>query len=293
MTKNLSPLRYPGGKNKVYNYIKYVIQKNKNTSYIEPFAGGAAIAIKLLLRNEVNRIFLNDFDPAIYCFWYSSIFYTEEFIQLIESTPINMEIWYMQSEVQKNKEQLNPSDKSDCLKLGFSTFFLNRTNRSGILKAGVIGGKDQSGNYKMDCRFNKEDLIERIQLIARHRNSIYLYNLDAIDFIEQVIKKTRNSLTFFDPPYYEKGPVLYTNFYKHKDHVELANVIHSQMKNRYWLLTYDTAPQIQDIYKDFNLKSLEYYLNYSVSTPTKGKEFMYFSKKLNPGNYNKFLKISL
>lgn len=287
-----SPLRYPGGKNKVYSYIKHIIKINSLTSYIEPFAGGAAIAIKLLLRNEVKQIYLNDFDPSIYSFWKSAIFHTDDFVDLVINTPITMEEWHKQTDIQKGKLQFNLTDKNDCLKLGFSTFFLNRTNRSGILKAGVIGGKKQNGNYKMDCRFNKDNLIERIQLIAKRRDSIHLYNLDAVDFIEQVIKKTRNSLTFFDPPYYDKGPALYTNFYEHKDHVELAKSINYKMKNRYWLLTYDTAPQIQCIYKPFNLKSLEYYLNYSVSRPTKGKEFMYFSHKLNPGDYNSYLKIA-
>ncbi|MUV06844.1 DNA adenine methylase [Planococcaceae bacterium Storch 2/2-2] len=292
MSVNLSPLRYPGGKNKVYSYIKHLVEINSLTSYIEPFAGGAAIAIKLILRDEVKRIYLNDFDPSIYCFWKSAIFYTDDFVDLITNTPINMDEWHKQVDIQKEKMKLNPSDKNDCLTLGFSTFFLNRTNRSGILKAGVIGGKKQNGNYKMNCRFNKENLIRRIRLIATKRDSIFLYNLDAIQFINQVIKKTRNSLTFFDPPYYDKGPALYTNFYEHQDHVHLANSINENMKNRYWLLTYDTAPQIQNIYEPFHLKFLEYYLNYSVSRPTKGKEFMYFSKKIDAGSYQDYLKVA-
>ena len=292
MKKNLSPLRYPGGKNKLYNFIQQLIISNRSTSYIEPFAGGAAIALKLLLKNDVNRIFLNDYDVSIYSFWKSAIFYTEDFIQLIRDTPINMEIWYQQSEIQKRKLNFSLKKKKDCLTLGFSTFFLNRTNRSGILKAGVIGGKNQDGNYKMDCRFNKEDLIRRIELISGKRDSIFLYNLDAIDFIDKVIKKTRNSLVFFDPPYYKKGPALYTNFYKHENHIELANALRYKMNNRNWLLTYDTAPEIKEIYKSLNLNSIEYYLNYSISNPKVGREFMYFSKKLNVENYKDFLRVT-
>lgn len=292
MKKNLSPLRYPGGKNKIYDYIQHLIIQNETTSYIEPFAGGAAIALKLLLKNDVKRIFLNDYDISIYSFWKAAIFYTDDFVQLIKETPITMEIWIQQTKIQKNKLNFNPNKKSDCLTLGFSTFFLNRTNRSGILKAGVIGGKNQNGNYKMDCRFNKEDLIQRIQLIASKRNSIFLYNLDAIDFIDKVIKKTRNSLVFFDPPYYQKGPALYTNFYEHEDHLKLADAINHKMNNRNWLLTYDVASQIKEIYKPLKLRSIEYYLYYSISNPKVGKEFMYFSKNLKIGEYDKFLDVT-
>ncbi len=113
--------------------------------------------------------------------------------------------------------------KENLLNLGFSTLFLNRTNRSGIIKAGVIGGKEQKGEYKLDCRFNKADIIQKIRYIAAHKNDIVLYNLDTEDLIRNVINNLEHkSFIFFDPPYYNKGATLYTNFYKHEDHVSLA-----------------------------------------------------------------------
>lgn len=278
-----SPLRYPGGKNKTYNYVKHLCEMNDLTTYIEPFAGGAAVALRLLINKDVNRIIINDYDRSIYAFWNTIKNHSEEFINRIIETPINMDEWYKQKDVQLNK------DSADEIDLAFSTFFLNRTNRAGILKAGVIGGKNQNGNYKMDCRFNKDALIKRIELIATHSEQIHVCNLDAKDFIMKEVKKTRKSLTFFDPPYYKKGPDLYTNFFEHDDHVELAKVIHKQMRNRYWILTYDIADEIENMYNTYDTK--KYYLNYSIAKPTKGQEFMFFSNKINKGSIYNYLNV--
>lgn len=286
---NLSPLRYPGGKNKTYFYVKHLVKTNDIITYIEPFAGGAAVALRLLINNDVKRIIINDYDRSIYAFWNSVVNHTNDFISMINETPITMDEWHKQKQIQDNKHSFELGNVSDELRLGFSTLFLNRTNRSGILKAGVIGGKNQDGNYKMDCRFNKENIIKRIEKIAEHRENITICNLDAICFIEQKIKYTRKSLTFFDPPYYDKGPVLYTNFYNHNDHVELARAIKSKMRNRYWILTYDIAAEIEKLYG--KLEHERYYLNYSIAKPTKGQEFMFFSRNTDVGKIGEYLRL--
>lgn len=286
MASVYSPLRYPGGKNKTYNYIKNLVKLNGISTYIEPFAGGAAVALRLLINNDVKRIIINDYDRSIYALWYSIINHPNELINKILETDITIEEWYKQREVQKQKQ------KANLLDLGFSTLFLNRTNRSGIIKAGVIGGLKQEGKYKIDCRFNKETIINRIKKIALHADKIKVCNYDAIDFIEKEIKFTRNSLTFFDPPYYDKGPDLYTNYYSHDDHVKLAQAISQLMRNRYWILTYDTAIEIKNIYKKYKYYPIKYYLNYSISKPTRGQEFMFFSSKIIRGNIKKHLKLA-
>lgn len=278
-----SPLRYPGGKNKTYTYVKYLIDTNNISTYIEPFAGGAAVALRLLLNRDVKRIIINDFDRSIYALWDTIINNSDFIIQKIETTNITIEEWYKQKAIQNEKEAASLPD------LAFSTLFLNRTNRSGIIKAGVIGGKEQKGEYKLDCRFNKEAIIEKIKAISQQKKRIQVYNMDAKDFISQVIKNTRNSLTFFDPPYYEKGPDLYTNFYTHQDHVGLAKAIHKQMKNRYWILTYDVAEEIEKLYSSYETK--RYYLNYSIAKPTKGQEFLFYSKKISSQDVEQYLQL--
>ncbi|NFH89777.1 DNA adenine methylase [Clostridium botulinum] len=272
--KTYSPLRYPGGKNQLTKFVEKLINEkglNKST-YIEPFCGGSAVALSLLINGHVKNIVINDYDKSIYAFWYSVLNFTCELCNLIETTDINMEEWYKQKKIQENKLY------EDLLTLGFSTLFLNRTNRSGIIKAGVIGGKEQKGAYKLDCRFNKEDIIRKIKLISSYKNRINLYNLDTEELIEKVITKLpHKSFIFFDPPYYNKGASLYTNFYKHEDHLSLAKKIQN-IKYHSWILTYDNTENIKNMYIGF--KKEVYKLNYSVQKKHKGEEVIFYSRTL-------------
>ena len=216
-----SPLRYPGGKSKLASFIaKICIDNNISDTYIEPYAGGASVALDLLMNNVVEKIHINDADRSIYAFWYVLVNHPEVLMQVIQDTTVDMDTWEFQKEVQKRK------DRCDILDLAVSTFFLNRTNRSGILKAGVIGGNDQSGNYKIDCRFNKINLLRRMEVIASKRNKITVTNLDAIELIVREEKKSENlrKLAYFDPPYYYKAESLYMNHYKPDDHLVVSNL---------------------------------------------------------------------
>ena len=177
---------------------------------MEPFCGGSSVGLFLLLEEFVKRITLNDKDRSIYAFWYSVLNYTEELIELIRNTEITIE------ERKKQKEHQNNKELCDLLKLGFSTLFLNRTNRSGIINAGPIGGMGQSGDYKLDCRFNKENIVERIKYLSQFKQQIDLYNEDVIVFLERFDKKQQQekSIIYFAPPYYNKASTLYLNHFK-------------------------------------------------------------------------------
>ena len=272
--KSYSPLRYPGGKGQVYHFVEELLKYNNliGCTYIEPYAGGAGVALRLLFDEKVKEIIINDYDPAIYAFWYAILNHTDEFVTMIEETEISMDNWRIQKEVQTQK------DTDNLLRLGFSTFFLNRTNRSGIIKAGVIGGKNQDGKYKMDCRFNKTKLIELIRKISTYRAQIELHNSDALEFIER-IKERDNQFYFIDPPYYQKGKQLYTNFYTHEDHVELANYFKQELGEKQILISYDNCPEIEQLYDKENqsVKSL----NYSVGTKRLGEE-IFITQNLIP-----------
>ena len=284
--KIYTPLRYPGGKSKLYEYVRELVILNNCSTYIEPYAGGAGVALRLLINRDVDRIMINDYDKSIYALWYSILNDSEKLIELIEKTDISIDEWYNQKSIQENKQLTE-----NLLELGFSTLFLNRVNRSGIIKAGVIGGKNQTGHYKMDCRFNKSDIIERIRLIASFKHKIKLHNLDAEVFIKKSTSRTKDSLTFFDPPYYQKGPGLYTNFYSHEDHVNLSKTIKKHMDNKNWIITYDIHDEIKNIYDEYDYK--KYYLNYSITNPSKGQEYMFFSKNIDKGNIVEFLELAL
>ena len=268
-----SPLRYPGGKKRLVNFFEELIKKNnlEDGVYVEPYAGGASIALTLLFEGYISKAIINDLDKSIYAFWHSVLFRTEELCDLIKKTPINIKTWKTQKKIQKNK------GKKDLLKLGFSTFYLNRTNYSGIINAGPIGGFKQKGKWKINSRYNKKDLIERIKKIALYRNKIELYNQDAIELIKNISKKLpENTLIYFDPPYYTKGKGLYMDHYGPEDHKEVAIGIKKIKQN--WVLTYDNVPSIEQLYREY--KKNKYSLGYSAGDTKKGNEIIFFSRRL-------------
>lgn len=253
----------------MYDTVLDILEKNhlQGCHYVEPFAGGAGIAIRLLFEGIVNQITINDFDKAIYSFWYSIVYQTEQFIAIIERTPITVDEWYRQKDI-----YINPNDYTS-LELGFATFFLNRTNRSGILKAGPIGGFLQEGDYKIDCRFNKLKLSALIRRIAAYRTRITISNLDAKTLIANFNQE--NSFFFIDPPYFNKGKKLYTNFFELIDHQELARTIESKLQYIPWIITYDVCSEIRDIYSSRVVDILS--LNYSLQQKKKAEEFLFYN----------------
>ncbi|WP_434132217.1 DNA adenine methylase [Sporomusa sphaeroides] len=273
MSFTLSPLRYPGGKTKFYSYIKNIIECNGllGQTYIEPFAGGAGLAIKLLLNNDVKRIVINDFDPAIYAFWYSVIHHTDQLCELIQEADITPSEW------KKQREVYIKQDLSNNLELGFSTFFLNRTNVSGVIKGGIIGGVEQTGTYTMNARFNKINLIQKIYDIAAYKEQIILYNLDANELLQpQHLKKFYKSFINFDPPYVRKGARLYKNSFHEDDHRTLSKKI--AKCGRKWIVTYDICPLVEDLYSNYRRSYLD--VTYSVQNSKKAKEYIFFSDNL-------------
>lgn len=270
---NYSPLRYPGGKSRLVDLIKSIIEQNdlKGGTYIEPFSGGAAIALALAIDGYMERIVINDYDRSIFAFWYSILHYTDAFIDKICNTPLSLKEWHTQRIIQLDKQN------TDLFGLGFSTFFLNRTNRSGILKAGVIGGLNQTGPYKIDARYNKEKLIERIRIIAQHKSKFILHNENAIKLLRRYRNISRKNLIYLDPPYYEKGRELYVNFFKESDHIELSKTI-QQRDNMNWVITYDNHSFINNLYT--NAKSLTYTLPYSAGINKHGIELLFCKQNI-------------
>ena len=272
--KFYSPLRYPGGKNKLAKFIALICEKNNiNGHYVEPYAGGASVALYLLINSYVKEITINDLDRGIYAFWFSVLNNTERFCKKIKNTEITVGNWEKFKKIHANVRT------AELFDLGFATFFLNRTNRSGVIGGGVIGGKEQKGKDKIDCRFNKEDLINKIKLIASHKKNIHLYNLDTLELIEKIQKENKNPnvIFYFDPPYYLKGPSLYMNYYNRNDHEEISRKI-QEIKNMRWIVSYDNVPEIRRLYKNFKRK--EYTLTYTAYQIREGKEILFFSDKL-------------
>ncbi|KAB2757954.1 DNA adenine methylase [Brucella anthropi] len=276
---NFSPLRYPGGKGKLAPYVETVLQMNglEGGHYAEPFAGGSAVALSLLFSERVKHIHINDLDWAVYAFWEAATKHTEALIQKIAETDVTVDNWLTQREIKKDAASF------DLIEAGFATFFLNRTNRSGILNGGMIGGLAQDGTWKLDCRYNKDELIRRIQRIGLYRSRITVTNLDATDFLNDHISNvSQYCLIYIDPPYYVKGAYLYQNHFNHDDHVRLSEFIKSIQKHK-WIVSYDNVEQIKRIYADCEQE--DFSIGYSARNYSQGAEVMIFGPDLKrPGN---------
>ena len=212
----------------------------RGCTYAEAFCGGAGLAMKLLLKGDVSKVVLNDYDPAVYSIWDAVVNHPDELCAYIESVSMGMAEWERCREIYQGAEE--PS-----LELGKAAFFLNRTNRSGILKGGVIGGREQTGKYKIDARFNRKTLCEKIRSISAKAGCIELHNLDVLDFMSSVAPELgEDSLLYLDPPYVQKGPGLYENSFTDEDHRELTKRV--RQYGGKWMVTYDIVGLIDELY---------------------------------------------
>lgn len=268
-----TPFRYPGGKTKLSPYVSKLYELNNlmDGHYVEPYAGGAGLALSLLLNGYARYLHLNDLDRSIYAVWHSILNETEKFCEFIREVSVDLDEWGKQKEVQKNKNDV------DLLTLGKSTLFLNRTNRSGVLNGGVIGGYSQNGKYTIEVRFNRGTLVDQIRRIAFFKRRIQLNNIDAKDFLlDTVVDLPPKTLVNLDPPYYIKGKALYKNSYTHEDHKEISELVPNL--KQYWIVTYDNVEPIKELYSQYT--PLEYKLNYSVNKKHKGKEILVADPRL-------------
>jgi DNA adenine methylase len=271
MQEPKTPLRYPGGKQRLAPFILEILRENDlvGGDYVEPYAGGAGVAVELLLGGHMSRIHINDSSLPIYAFWHAILTHTEEFCHLVSVTPLTVNEWTNRRTIVQN-----PTSHS-LLEVGFSTFYLNRCNRSGVLTGGLIGGLAQNGKWNMDARFPRERLIRRIEEIATKKNSVVVTRFDAEDFIlNHIPRLPEKSFVYCDPPYFNQSSRLYLNRYKREDHARLAKVIQQHL-HRKWVVSYDGAVDLLMLYPE--RKKFLYDLQYNARRAYKGKEVFIFS----------------
>lgn len=275
MPRYRTPLRYPGGKQRLAPFVAEVLERNSATecNYVEPYAGGAGVAMELLLDGRVKHVYLNDSSIHIYAFWKAILTDPEGFCRRISRASLTLDAWRAHREVVRHPERY------DLAELGFSTFYLNRCNRSGVLTAGVIGGIAQRGEWRIDARFSRNELIQRIECIASYKRRITVSNIDAEQFILRTVNLLpRNTLVYCDPPYFARAERLYLNTYQPDDHARLARVIQTRLR-RPWIVSYDNHPRIVRLYR--KRRSFRYSLTYSAIKAYTGTELFIFSDDLD------------
>lgn len=271
IARNPSPLRYPGGKVSLTDVLREIIYNNglQGCTYVEPFAGGAGAGLKLLREGHVGRVVINDADRAVFCFWNSVMRRTEELIDLVQTTPLTMTEWRRQRDIYRR-----PGRRSH-LEIGFAAFFLNRCNRSGIIKnGGPIGGISQRGKWKLDARFNRDNLVERINDLSNYGDRITVLRQDASELMRNLGDHAPldDCFVYADPPYYLKGRELYLNHYDDTAHQSFANLMREEADCP-WVITYDDVPRIRELYATEQI--FPFNLRYSAhQSSTNGNEVL-------------------
>lgn len=275
-----SPFRYPGGKDKLTSFLAIFLMHNKlkGARFIEPFCGGAGASLSLLLGGYVKEIHLNDKNYALFCFWEQLLNNTDNLLDMVYQNVPCIEDWHKQKEIYQ--ASISSHDKYSKLEFGFSVFYLNRANRSGVLSAGPIGGLDQSGKYKIDCRYTVSTLIKKLEKIASMRDSIFVYNEHCIDFLKKFDDRTHfdNDFVYLDPPYVKEGRNIYSKNFCFSDaqHRELKDYI-AGYSNR-WLISYDDHPLVHDLYSKHGTRAVE--ISYVMNQAKVGKELMIADSRL-------------
>jgi DNA adenine methylase len=274
MPSPYTPLRFPGGKAKLGPFLAEFFKTNRliNGVYAEPYAGGAGAALFLLFHGYATRVLLNDIDPAIVAFWRAVLNHPDRFARRINTVALTVREWDRQRQIYRAGGR--------GFDLGFAFFYLNRTNRSGIMNAGVIGGREQTGPWSIDARFNRTRLAERVRAIGRVRRKISVTRGDALDFLGELAQRRTTIpriVCYLDPPYVHKGRDLYTNYYTPKDHEAIAEAL-KRFKVP-WLLTYDDCPAIRRLYcRSHHVYDSE--VSYSARDVRRGREILVLGPRL-------------
>jgi DNA adenine methylase len=279
----ISPLRYPGGKTLLAPYVSGVIEENflAGCTFYEPYAGGASVSLELLRLGFIANAILVERDPLVYAFWWCVFNDSENLCAAVEACNVSIDTWHSLQDLRK----IDSPDETDynLLQMGIAGLFFNRTNFSGIIGAGPIGGESQESKYKIDCRFNKEKIIRQISFLANYSDRMEIKFGDAVKFLMDN-SNTINagfSFVYIDPPYYMQGKKLYRHSYVDADHIALANFIRSE---RYpWLLSYDDHPKIRELYSDNQVQPV--YLDYKVKSNRKAQELVISNLVIPPPVY--------
>ncbi len=240
----LSPLRYPGAKARLATFVAEVLKLNKLKPklMVEPFAGGLSVSLKLLQAGYVEKIAIGEKDPLVASFWKVAFDQTAWLMKEIRTIPITIERWkyFRGSEFTTDRER------------ALACIFINRTSFSGIMatSAGPIGGQKQESDYKIDCRFNRDMLCNRLEKIGALKDKVVFIENSSW---EATLKKASQSgykkkdvFYYLDPPFYFKANKLYRHYFSDEDHQELHDTITREKSP--WLLSYDMADAIVEKY---------------------------------------------
>jgi len=246
-----SIIRYPGSKAKLFRDIcnhvpEWMLSEMFSTPegacYVEPFFGSGAFGLNALeLVKPSVGVWVNDIDYGMYALWHSVAYEAAALCRYVREFEPTVADFY------RLKEQ--DGERSGCIaRDGFNKVALHRMSVSGFGKmaGGPIGGRNQTGDYTVGCRWTPasiEQAIGSANEVLRRFESLRITNIHFRDVLAECGSK---HFVYLDPPYYVKGGQLYAHNMSHDEHVELAEILSGTEAD--WLLSYDDCQEIRQLY---------------------------------------------
>jgi DNA adenine methylase len=266
----ISPLRYPGSKQALVDYVIRFLDANdfRGREWVEPCAGGASVALSLLSRGAVCRATIVEKDPLVYAFWKCLKTQPALLCHLVHGLNITLETW---NQFQKYRSA-DALKKYPLIELALAGLFFNRANYSGIIGANPIGGMSQSSDYKIDCRFTKSTVIDRMIAASLVMDKMTVVRGDVVSYLrrnsERLIQD--NSVVYVDPPYVLQGKKLYRHHFKTRDHMRLAEFLNAAPFP--WLVSYDNVPFVVELFRGQKVRPI--WLKYTVRRARRADELL-------------------
>jgi DNA adenine methylase len=268
----LSPLRYPGGKRRLVPYLAAALAENnlRPDLFVEPYAGGASVSLELLHLDFAGRAVIGDLDPMVNAFWETVVTDVDWLCEQVESVPLSLSEW----------ERMKKTRFRSRRSLALACLYLNRTSFNGALhnSAGPIGGRAQTSEYDIGCRFPRARLVGRLRACAELADRIDVVPAqDAMVTVREARERARHdelsAFFYLDPPFWAKSKFLYRRSFTELAHERLADQLHWLQDQ--FLLSYDPAPEIVDLYTGHTAGTVaEIELVYSGSSRSAGTEMV-------------------
>lgn len=277
-----SPLRYPGGKNRVAKML--LEHMPPHTDYREIFAGGAALFFS---KPRVKKNWLNDLHPGLCAFYRAVQKHFDQFAALCRQQDGSLRARF--DEWAARRDLMDATGDEMLVERAVQYYFLNRTVWGGRV---VYDPRRKSRLYFSNPSgwSNLEKKLAHLSAISEKLRGV---KITCDGYQKCLAGATADTLIYADPPYFREsvGHItdrLYDKSFDYDCHRKLAALL-KKTKAKV-MVSYDDCPEIRELYKSWNIieKQWRYCGRYAVTLEAKRngvKEKKVLGKELLILNY--------